>query len=258
LQKRRTMCDGSKNFLVDAADDGRLAPPSIRDGDQDGERTVVIVDARWRDVESAQRREEGSDQLAARRSKRIRTREMAPVDSILAEVASSCCPPIDVAERSYVGAILRAIHHAPFDPRLSAAKLKASCGTRDNNVASEFKLATGCSIMRYVACLRLTAAAVCLQRTDFPVATVARHVGFSSLQRFYAAFVRHYGDTPAHYARRVRVTGAPSARPETTDEHVDIPGAHAPTDVDDGRQARFDPSNIAAFSPHLTKQCPRR
>ena len=153
-----------------------------------------------------------SDEHQMRRGKDVRTAQTAAIDLMLRELASSYESPANVDELSHVGAILRAIHRAPYDPQLTAGKLKACCGTHDNNVASEFKLVMGCSIMGYVVSLRLAAAALCLQRSDSAVALVARCVGFSSLQRFYAAFVRHYGQTPATYAHRHRHTSVAELR----------------------------------------------
>jgi len=110
-------------------------------------------------------------------------------------------PPDHIDPGSRVGTMLRAIHGAPFDRMLSASTLKSTCGSRDHNVASEFKLAVGCSIMSYVTMLRLTAAAQCLTLPGVTVMAVAQGVGYASIQRFYVAFVRHVGTTPARFAR---------------------------------------------------------
>lgn len=129
-------------------------------------------------------------------------------DVLLANyVAARSCTmhnPNDVAVR----AILTTIHRSLFDRQLTASRLKAFCGTADHNVATRFKLEVGCSIMSYVTRQRIEAAAECLVRTPLTVAAIARRTGFSSIQSFYVAFVRHYRTTPGAYARRVRQANA--------------------------------------------------
>lgn len=130
------------------------------------------------------------------------------IDVVVAEAVAARAPPLHIDERSHVGAILKAIHAAPFDALLTAGSLKRTCGSRDHNVASEFKLAVGCSIKQYLLSFRLYVAAACLEQTTCSVAEIARRVGFTSPQRFYAGFARQYGVTPAKYFDRRRNTSS--------------------------------------------------
>lgn len=134
--------------------------------------------------------------------------------------------------RPYVCAILRAIHAAPFNRQLNARALKSVSGTRNHNVASEFKRVVGYSIMGYVLKLRVDAAAQRLSIGRETVATISRSVGFCSIQRFYATFAHHFGETPAAYAKRHRkrqsesTAGSAQASERGTHKHSPSQSAH--------------------------------
>lgn len=57
----------------------------------------------------------------------------------------------------------------------------------------------GCSPMRYVARLRLHRAAAFLATTPWPIADVARAVGYDNAFAFSTAFRRQFGETPSKY-----------------------------------------------------------
>ena len=60
---------------------------------------------------------------------------------------------------------------------------------------------------------RLEAARELLQRADVPIATVAEHAGFSTVQYLYAVFRRELGTTPAAFRRQLLAgSGSAAAR----------------------------------------------
>lgn len=103
----------------------------------------------------------------------------------------------------HVRDLLRAIHDALFDPRLTVRALKVRCRIRDNNVAYRFKYEMGVSIKEYIEDLRIAAAGHLLRSGEHNAWEVATAVGYSHLQTFYRAFRRRFGCTPGDYRGRV-------------------------------------------------------
>jgi AraC family transcriptional regulator, melibiose operon regulatory protein len=67
-----------------------------------------------------------------------------------------------------------------------------------------FHAATGTTVRQYLERLRLTHAQRLLLTSDQDVLTIALDAGFGSLARFYVAFKRAFGETPAAYRRARR------------------------------------------------------
>ena len=95
--------------------------------------------------------------------------------------------------------LLRGIHEALFDPRLTVRQLKVRCRVRDNNVAYHFKWETGVSIKEYIEDLRTEAAGELLRTGEYNNWEVAQAVGYTHLQTFYRAFRRRFGCTPGDF-----------------------------------------------------------
>jgi transcriptional regulator GlxA family with amidase domain len=92
-----------------------------------------------------------------------------------------------------------------------------------------FQRELGLTPGRYVEGVRIEAAKARLQRSDEPLATVARATGFGSEETMRRAFWRELSTTPAAYRERFRTTGAtsngqPPIRVATNGEPV--PGGH--------------------------------
>jgi AraC family transcriptional regulator, regulatory protein of adaptative response / DNA-3-methyladenine glycosylase II len=85
--------------------------------------------------------------------------------------------------------------------------LAARLGVSDRHVRRIFEAQFGVSPLQYLQTRRLLAAKQLLADTDLPVTRVALASGYSSVRRFNAAFVEHYGLNPT----RLRREGA--ARP---------------------------------------------
>jgi transcriptional regulator GlxA family with amidase domain len=75
-----------------------------------------------------------------------------------------------------------------------------------------FQRELGVTPGRYVESVRVEAAKARLQRSDEPLATIARASGFGSDETMRRAFSRELSATPAVHRERFRTTGvAPSA-----------------------------------------------
>ena len=89
----------------------------------------------------------------------------------------------------------------------SVERLAARLGVSDRHVRRIFEAQFGVSPLQYLQTRRLLAAKQLLADTDLPITQVALISGYSSVRRFNAAFLQHYGLNPT----RLRREGA--ARP---------------------------------------------
>ena len=74
-----------------------------------------------------------------------------------------------------------------------------------------FRRELGVTPGRYVEGVRVEAAKARLQRSDEPLATIARATGFGSEETMRRAFWRELATTPAAYRERFRSTGTAAA-----------------------------------------------
>jgi AraC family transcriptional regulator, regulatory protein of adaptative response / DNA-3-methyladenine glycosylase II len=93
------------------------------------------------------------------------------------------------------------------DAAPSMEQLAARLGVSDRHVRRIFETQFGVSPLQYLQTRRLLAAKQLLADTDLPITQVALVSGYSSVRRFNAAFLQHYGLNPT----RLRREGA--ARP---------------------------------------------
>jgi transcriptional regulator GlxA family with amidase domain len=89
----------------------------------------------------------------------------------------------------------------------SLEALSARAGFSIRHLTRVFHRELGVTPGRYVEGVRVEAAKVRLQRTDEPVAAVARATGFGSEETMRRAFWRAVATTPAAYRERFRTTG---------------------------------------------------
>ena len=88
----------------------------------------------------------------------------------------------------------------------SVEQLAARLGVSDRHVRRIFEAQFGVSPVQYLQTRRLLTAKQLLADTDLPITQVALISGYSSVRRFNAAFVEHYGLNPT----RLRREGASS------------------------------------------------
>ncbi|WP_395688975.1 DNA-3-methyladenine glycosylase 2 family protein [Caenimonas koreensis] len=83
----------------------------------------------------------------------------------------------------------------------SAGELAVKMGVSDRHVRRIFEMQFGVSPVQYLQTRRLLTAKQLLADTGLPMTQVALISGFSSLRRFNAAFVEHYGLNPTQLRR---------------------------------------------------------
>jgi AraC-like DNA-binding protein len=88
-----------------------------------------------------------------------------------------------------------------FTEPLDRARLAREVGLSPAYATALFKRATGMTIDQYLSTLRLAHAQRLLATTDRPVLDIALASGFGSQSRFYVAYRRAYGTTPARMRR---------------------------------------------------------
>jgi transcriptional regulator GlxA family with amidase domain len=92
------------------------------------------------------------------------------------------------------------------DHSLEALSERAGFSVR--HLTRVFQRELGITPGRFVECVRIEAAKARLQRSDEPLATIARATGFGSEETMRRAFWRELSTTPATYRERFRTTGA--------------------------------------------------
>jgi AraC-like DNA-binding protein len=95
-----------------------------------------------------------------------------------------------------IGEAIRRVHGAPGQP-WSVPSLAAAVALSPSRFAARFRLATGQSVMGYVARWRLNWACRLLRETAWPMAEIATRVGYDSLPAFSRAFKAQLGLPPA-------------------------------------------------------------
>lgn len=100
-----------------------------------------------------------------------------------------------------IGPALALLHRQP-DRAWSVAALANELGLSRSAFAARFAQLVGESPLRYLARIRLNAAASRLRSSDEKMSSIATTVGYESDSGFTKAFKQRYGETPGHYRRR--------------------------------------------------------
>jgi transcriptional regulator GlxA family with amidase domain len=101
------------------------------------------------------------------------------------------------------------VHDPAADHSLEALSERAGFSVR--HLTRVFQRELGITPGRYVESVRVEAAKARLQRSDEPLATIARASGFGSDDTMRRAFWRELSATPAAYRDRFRTTGVAAA-----------------------------------------------
>ena len=111
-------------------------------------------------------------------------------------------------------ALRRVLDRVALEPAAnhSVAALSERAGFSPRHLTRVFRRELGVTPARYVERVRVEAAKARLERTDEPLESVARAVGFGSEETLRRAFRREVATTPAGYRARFRTTGAPTSR----------------------------------------------
>lgn len=106
-------------------------------------------------------------------------------------------PPLDPGSATVVFGEMIAFLHQRLATTRSVAETAAAAGVAPALAARLFQLYLGCGIRGYQQRLRAAEARRLLAGTRLPIAEIALRCGFQSLSRFYAAYKRLFGETPA-------------------------------------------------------------
>jgi AraC-like DNA-binding protein len=90
-----------------------------------------------------------------------------------------------------------------FDPELSVGRVKDQCRLRDNSAAIYFHRDIGLPPGALITHCRLAVAERLLNETLLPVWKITELVGYSSIQVFSRAYLRHKKERPSALRRRV-------------------------------------------------------
>ncbi|WP_198162116.1 helix-turn-helix domain-containing protein [Sphingomonas sp. TDK1] len=93
---------------------------------------------------------------------------------------------------------------ANLDRRIGTIELADLLSMPVSRFAAAFRLSTGQSLSRFVRARRLERAEVLLRATDWPIAWIARSVGYAGIRYFAERFRRHSGLAPEAYRQRTR------------------------------------------------------
>jgi AraC-like DNA-binding protein len=99
------------------------------------------------------------------------------------------------------GTMIELLHRRSGDP-ISLGELAASAGMKADTASRLFRRCAGCSIRSYQQRLRVAQARRLLVGTTLPIIDIALRCGYQSLSRFYASYVRVFGETPSASRKR--------------------------------------------------------
>ena len=147
-------------------------------------------------------REESRQQRPAREVILARLLEVLFIEALRSSAAGTAASPgllRGLADKRLAVAIRR-MHESPTKPWTVAQLAKDSALSR-SAFFERFSRAMGVAPMEYLLSWRMALAKELLRRKQVTVTEVAEQVGYSSASTFSAAFTRHVGLPPTHYAR---------------------------------------------------------
>lgn len=94
--------------------------------------------------------------------------------------------------------------HQHYGEQLSTAEIAQCAGLQANYAIRLFKKLHGCGLIQYLTEIRMNAAQRALIMSDEKIINIAMDCGFNTLSRFYDAFKRRNGCSPAKYRQQHR------------------------------------------------------
>jgi len=86
--------------------------------------------------------------------------------------------------------------------RISIDEAAKACAMSKSSFSSLFNQYMGISFHKFALRYRLNRAAIALQKSDLPIATIAEEWGFTDISHFSHTFMEHYQVTPNSYRKR--------------------------------------------------------
>lgn len=121
------------------------------------------------------------------------------IRELLESFRSSLCHRYDGYDPR-VHEIMEHVHQHLFQKSLSVEEIKKACRCKNNNIVSLFKQELEQDIRRYIARMRLDAAAYVMRRKKVTISLLARSVGYTE-ELFWRDFKAKYGCTPLQFMK---------------------------------------------------------
>lgn len=96
------------------------------------------------------------------------------------------------------------IHHH-YDCDIQVKDIAANVNVHPGYFHRIFKASMGCTVMEYLAAIRIEKAKMLLAHTDIPITDIASYVGINSREYFSSLFKKHTGSTPLHYRKSLHI-----------------------------------------------------
>ena len=107
-------------------------------------------------------------------------------------------------EEAFLSSILSYIEKDIGNPELSVEAIASHACISRGNLHLKIKTLTGKSPVELIKTMRMKRACELMKETNLSVADIAEQTGFQTPGYFIKVFKNHFGETPGHYASRVR------------------------------------------------------
>lgn len=104
----------------------------------------------------------------------------------------------------YVKNAVTYIHHH-YDCDIQVKDIAASVNVHPGYFHRIFKASMGCTVMDYLANIRIEKAKMLLAHTDIPITDIASYIGINSREYFSSLFKKHIGSTPLNYRKSLHI-----------------------------------------------------
>jgi AraC-like DNA-binding protein len=109
----------------------------------------------------------------------------------------------DPAWPAAVRLVLRYVHTHLFEENLTVHRVRTACSIADHNISIRFCYHVGLGIKGYILQHRIAVAKRLLHYDELKIIRIALETGFSSHSAFSKTFMRHVGESPHAFRRRM-------------------------------------------------------
>lgn len=95
--------------------------------------------------------------------------------------------------------------HYHYDCDIQVKDIAASVNVHPGYFHRIFKASMGCTVMDYLANIRIEKAKMLLAHTDIPITDIASYIGINSREYFSSLFKKHTGSTPLNYRKSLHI-----------------------------------------------------
>lgn len=94
-------------------------------------------------------------------------------------------------------------HHYDYD--IQVKDIAASVNVHPGYLHRIFKASLGCTVMEYLATIRMEKAKMLLAHTNIPISDIAGYVGINSREYFSSLFKKYTNSTPLHFRKSLSI-----------------------------------------------------